>query len=128
MLGQQGHHLVGPVAGALLDERAHLEVLSRADRLGQHAVGNVADQDVLERELPLTGSGPSAAGPRMSFSWSATSALPRSRPSAGHPRERALGERPPTTDACCTSRRSNGSSESSRAASTAWTVSGSSAA
>ena len=53
VLGQQRHHLVGAVARALLDEAADLEVLARAHRLGQHPVGDVADQHVLERELAL---------------------------------------------------------------------------
>ena len=57
VLGQQRDHLVGAVAGALLDEAADLEVLARAHRLGQHPVGDVADQHVLERELALARAG-----------------------------------------------------------------------
>jgi hypothetical protein len=34
VLGEQGHDLVGPVAGALLDDRADLEVLAGANDLG----------------------------------------------------------------------------------------------
>ena len=92
-----------------------------ADRLGQHPVGHVADQHVLERQLALAGElalerrrdedvlllerderlGPGRARPR----------------SASGPSEPSQNVRP-TTAACCTSRRSNGSSESRRAAST----------
>ncbi len=54
VLGEQGHHLVGAVPGALFHEAAHLEVLVRPDRLGQHPVGHVADEHVLERQLRLT--------------------------------------------------------------------------
>ena len=53
VLGEQRHDLLGAVPGALLHERAHLEVLPRADGLGQHAVGHVPDQHVLERQLAL---------------------------------------------------------------------------
>ena len=62
VLGEQRHHLVGAVAGALLDEGAHLEVLPRADRLGEHPVGHVADQHVLEGELPLAAQRPLDGG------------------------------------------------------------------
>ena len=62
VLGQQRHHLVGPVARALLDERADLEVLPRAHGLGQHPVGHVADQHVLEGELALAGEPALGAG------------------------------------------------------------------
>ena len=53
MLGQQRHHLVRAVARPLLQEPAHLEVLTRAYRLGKHLVGDVANQHVLERQLGL---------------------------------------------------------------------------
>ena len=53
VLGQQRHHLVRAVARPLLQEPAHLEVLARPDRLGEHLVGHVADQHVLERQLGL---------------------------------------------------------------------------
>ena len=53
VLGEQRHHLVRPPLVPLLEERAHLEVLPRADGLGQHPVRHVADQHVLERELAL---------------------------------------------------------------------------
>jgi hypothetical protein len=62
VLGEQCHHLVGAVAGALLHERAHLEVLVGAHRLGQHPVGHVADQHVLERELGLARQTTALAG------------------------------------------------------------------
>ena len=55
VLGQQRNHLLGPVSGAIFDEGADLVVLSRTDGLGQHAVGHVADQDVLEGQLALAG-------------------------------------------------------------------------
>ena len=48
VLGEQRHHLVRAVPVALLEEGAHLVVLPRAHGLGQHAVGHVADQHVLE--------------------------------------------------------------------------------
>jgi hypothetical protein len=53
VLGEQRDHLVAPVARALLDERADLEVLPRAHGLGEHPVGHVADQHVLEGHLAL---------------------------------------------------------------------------
>src|ERR671924_2420682 len=55
VLGEQRHHLVRAVSGTPLDERADLEVLPRPYRLGQHPVGDVADQHVLERQLTLPG-------------------------------------------------------------------------
>ena len=125
MLGQQRHHLVGAVAGALLDEAADLEVLAAAHRLGQHPVGHVADQHVLERQLALARQARLGAGREDVLLLQARSASPRSRPSssASGASEPSQNVRP-TTLACCTSRRSNGSSASSRAASTACTVSG----
>ena len=62
MLGQQRNHLVAALTGALLDEPANLEVLARAHRLGQHRVGDVADQHVLEGELLLVGEAAAIAG------------------------------------------------------------------
>ena len=53
VLGEQRADLVDAVAGAVLDERADLEVLPCPHRLGQHAVGHVPDQHVLERQLAL---------------------------------------------------------------------------
>ncbi len=53
VLGEQGHHLVAAVAGPLLEKGADLVVLARAHRLGQHPVGHVAHQHVLESELAL---------------------------------------------------------------------------
>ncbi len=53
VLGQQRDDLVRALAGTVLEEAADVEVLARADGLGQHPVGDVADQDVLERVLPL---------------------------------------------------------------------------
>ena len=53
VLRQQRDDLVGALAGALLDVAADLEVLAAANRARQHAVGDVADQHVLERELAL---------------------------------------------------------------------------
>jgi hypothetical protein len=58
MLGQQRDDLVGAVTGTLLDEAADLEVLLTADGLREHSVCDVADQDVLERELALVGKPP----------------------------------------------------------------------
>ncbi len=110
VLGQQRHHLVGAVAGALLDEAPDLEVLAAAHRLGEHPVGHVADQHVLEGQLALARQArlrarargcPSPGGP--------TAPSPRSRPSssASGASEPSQNVRP-TTAACCTSRRSNG--------------------
>ena len=62
VLGEQRHHLVAAVAGALLEEGADLVVLSRAHRLGQHPVGHVADQHVLEGQLALAGQPALGAG------------------------------------------------------------------
>ena len=62
VLGEQRDHLVGSIARALLDEAAHLEVLPRPHGLGQHPVGHVADQDVLERQLALAGQPALGAG------------------------------------------------------------------
>ena len=61
VLGEQGHDLVGAVTRALLDVTRNLEVAARANRLRKHAVGDVADQDVLERELALTRESATAA-------------------------------------------------------------------
>jgi hypothetical protein len=55
VLGEQRDDLVGALACALLDEACDLVVLVGADALGQHPVGDVADQHVLERELGLAG-------------------------------------------------------------------------
>ena len=53
VLREQRDALIAAVAGAVLQEGAHLEMLPRADRLGEHSVRHVADQHVLEGELPL---------------------------------------------------------------------------
>ena len=124
VLGEQRHHLVRRPPCALLEERADLEVLARAHRLGQHPVRHVADQHVLERQLAL---GVGLEDVLLLERHERVSEVAPLR--LGERRQRLLPEGPgPTTEACCTSRRSNGSSESSRAASTACTVSGSSAA
>ena len=62
VLGQQRHHLVGALARAILDESSDLEVLAGADGLGQHAVGHVADEHVLEGQLGLAGQAAALAG------------------------------------------------------------------
>ena len=62
MLGDQADHSVAALAGSLADELRHLDVLSAADRLREHRVGHVPDQDVLEGVLPLPGQ--AAAGAR----------------------------------------------------------------
>ena len=62
VLRKQRHHLVTALARAAFDEHAHLEVLARAHRLGQHRVGDVADQHVLEGELLLVGEAAAIAG------------------------------------------------------------------
>ena len=53
VLGQQGDDLLRALAGAVLDEASDLEVLPCPNRLGQHPVGHVADQHVLEGQLRL---------------------------------------------------------------------------
>ena len=53
VVGEHGQHLGRAVARPLLEEGADLEVPARAHGLGQHPVGHVADQHVLEAELAL---------------------------------------------------------------------------
>ena len=126
---QQRHHLVGAVAGPLLDEAPHLEVPAPASRLREHPVGHIADQHVLEGQLPFTRQ------PALRLGGQDVLLLERAE-RRGQRQALLLGHRPraslprtscPTTAACCTSRRSNGSSASSLAARTACTESGSSA-
>ena len=62
MLGEQRDHLLDPLAGTGLDEARDLEVLLGAHGPGQHLVGRVADQRVLERKLGLAGKRNALAG------------------------------------------------------------------
>ena len=108
------------------DELADLDVLAAANRLGQHRVGDVADQDVLEGVLALAGE--AAAGARdeqvlllqrgrarRRRSMPSSSSVVRARP------PRRSGRPPRRAGAAPLAR---ASSESSRAASSDWTVLG----
>ena len=88
---------------------ADLEVLARAHGPRQHPVGDVADQDVLERVLALAGKphrrrrGRRCPSPeaRRAARWSSRVGLRATAVSAPSQKVR------PTTAACCTSRRSH---------------------
>ena len=125
VVGEHGQHLGRAIARSLLEEGADLEVPARAHGLGQHAVGHVADQHVLEAELTLP-LHVALAGRHEDLLL-----LQRGERAAkvlalgvGERGSAPSGKVLPTTAACCTSRRSNSRSESSRAASTPCTVSG----
>jgi hypothetical protein len=62
VLGHELDDLVAPVAGALLDHRSDLVVLAGPNGLGEHPVGDVANQHVLERQLALARQPPLGAG------------------------------------------------------------------
>ena len=95
VLGQQRDDLVGAVAGALLDEAADLEVLPRPHRLGQHLVGHVADQHVLERELGLARQRvPSPGHDDVLLAQRGQGASQVAALRVGHRRQRVLPERP----------------------------------
>ena len=95
VLGEHRDHLVGAVSHAVLEEAADLEVLGAAHRLGEHPVGDVADQHVLEGVLPLAGE--LAAGgldDEVLFLKRHERVVQVEAGVARHPGERTLPERP----------------------------------
>ncbi len=62
VVGDHRDHGLGAVCGAFLDERRHLGVLAGSDRLRKRRVGDVADQNVLERVLALAGEAAAGRG------------------------------------------------------------------
>ena len=124
VLGDHRDHALGAVRSSRRDERADLGVAARAHRLRQGRVGDVADQHVLERVLALTGQ-PAAGGEHDEVLLLQRGERRREVDRARRPGRptppRRCGRRPPPP---ARTRRSARGSESSRAASTEWTVSG----
>ena len=122
---QQLDDLEPPLAGGLLDPARRLQVRHGAVALRDALVGHVPDERVLEDVLRLPGHRrPSRASTRSrdssprSSSSTRAGAASRERPTGSGQKTR------PTTAAACSARFSSGPRRSTRAASTAWTVSG----